>query len=150
MANTTYKELADYVFNSRKDYDFLQVTEDVAYQIVINYLRPAVVMYENCKLDLSQRDDELQEFDMQLDDNTFIILGNYMSICWLTSNHIMTSQALKARLSTADFHATGQKDLLAKALQVRDVLKSENDQLAINKSYKNSPLFDLVLNRKKV
>ena len=105
MANTTYKELADYVFDSLKDYDFLQVTEDVAYQIVINYLRPAVVMYENCKLDLSQRDDELQEFDMQLDDNTFVILGNYMSICWLTSNFIMTGQALKARLSTADFHA---------------------------------------------
>ena len=150
MANTTYKELADYVFDSLKDYDFLQVTEDVAYEIVINYLRPAIVMFENCKQDLSDRDDELQEFGMKLDDNTIVKLGNYMSICWLTSNFIMTGQALKARLSTADFYATGQKDLLAKALQVRDVLKSENDQLAITKSYKNSPLFDLVLNRKKV
>lgn len=150
MANTTYKELADYVFDSLKDYDFLQVTEDVAYEIVINYLRPAIVMFENCKQDLSDRDDELQEFGMKLDDNTFVLLGNYMCIHWLTSNFILTGQALKARLSTADFHATGQKDLLAKALEVRDVLKSENDQLAINKSYKNSPLFDLVLNRKKV
>ena len=34
MANTTYKELADYVFDSLKDYDFLQVTEVVAYEIV--------------------------------------------------------------------------------------------------------------------
>lgn len=150
MANTTYKELADYVFNSLKDYDFLQVTEDIAYKIVINYLRPAIVMFENCKLDLSKRDDILQEFDICLDDNTFVLLGNYMSICWLTSNYIMTGQALKARLSTSDFHATGQKDLLAKALEVRDVLKSENDQLAINKSYKNSTLFDLVAKRKKV
>lgn len=150
MANTTYKELADYVFNSLKDYDFLQVSEEVAYQIVINYLRPAIVMFENCKQDLSDRDDVLKEFNMQLDDNTFVLLGNYMSICWLTSNFIMTGQALKARLSTSDFHATGQKDLLAKALEVRDTLKSENDQLAINKSYKNSSLFDIVANRKKV
>ena len=40
--------------------------------------------------------------------------------------------------------------MLAKALEVRDVLKSENDQLAINKSYKDSKLFDIVTNRNKV
>ena len=73
-----------------------------------------------------------------------------MVIEWLTSNYITTSQALKARLSTSDFHALGQKDMLAKALEVRDVLKSQNDQLAINKSYKGSELYDIVTNRKKV
>ena len=150
MANTTYRELADAVFNTLKDHSFLQMTEDVAYEIVINYIRPAIVMFENCKQDLSNRDDELQEFNMALDDNTFVLLTNYMCIQWLTSNYILTGQALKSRLSTADFHATGQKDMLAKALEVRDVLKSENDQLAINKSYKDSKLFEIVANRKKV
>lgn len=107
-------------------------------------------MFKDCKQDLSDRDDELQKFNIELDDTTFVLLGNYMAIQWLTSNYILTSQSLKARLSTADFHATGQKDMLAKALEVRKILKSENDQLAVDKSYENSKLFDLATSRKKV
>ena len=78
------------------------------------------------------------------------MLCNYMVIEYLDSNYILTSSALKARLSSSDFKSLGQKDMLAKALEVRDVLKSENDQLAINKSYKDSKLFEIVTNRKKV
>ncbi len=150
MANTTYTELANAVFDKLKDYDFLKMTEDAAYEVVINYIRPAIVMFENCKQDLSDRDDILKEFNIKLDDNTFVLLTNYMCIQWLTSNFILTSQALKSRLSSADFKALGQKDMLAKALEVRGALKAESDQLAINKSYKKSYLFDIVTNRKKV
>lgn len=151
MANTRYKELADYVFRKIKDSDFGDMmSEEIAYDIVIGYLRSAIVMYENCKQDLSKRDDVLQEFEMQLEDNTFIILCNYMVIEWLSSEFILTRQSLKARLSTSDYHKIDTKDMLAKAMQLRSILKSENDQLAINKSYKGSQLFDLVLNRKQV
>ena len=151
MANTTYKELADYVFRKIKDTDFGEMmSEEIAYDIVIGYLRSAIVMYENCKQDLSDRDDVLQEFNYSLDDNTFILLCNYMVIEWLSSEFILTRQSLKSRLSTSDYHKVDTKDMLGKAMQLRTLLKSENDQLAINKSYKNSPLFDLVLNRKKV
>lgn len=151
MANTTYRELADYVFRKIKDSEFAEMmSEQVAYDIVIGYMRSAVVMYENCKQDLSDRDDELAEFNFTLTDDTFIILCNYMTIEWLSSEFILTRQSLKARLSTADYHKIDTKDMLGKAMQLRSMLKSENDQLAINKSYKNSPLFDLVLNRKQV
>ena len=149
MANTTYRELSDAVFNRLKDYDFLKMTEETAYEIVGNYIRPAIVMFENCKQDLSDRDDILKEFNMKLDDNTFVLLTNYMCIQWLTSNFILTGQALKSRLSSADFKALGQKDMLAKALEVRSTLKSESDQLAINKSYRNSELYDIVTNKKR-
>ena len=37
MANTTYTELANAVFDKLKDYDFLKMTEDAAYEVVINY-----------------------------------------------------------------------------------------------------------------
>ena len=42
------------------------------------------------------------------------------------------------------------EEMLTKAKELRSELMKENDQLAINKSYKNSKLFDLVTNRKKV
>ena len=79
-----------------------------------------------------------------------MLLCNYMIIEWLTSEFILTREALKARMSTKDFHKLDNKDMLAKAKELRRELMRENDQLAINKSYKNSKLFDLVTNRKKV
>ena len=150
MANTTYRELADAVFNKIKDVDFASIDEEIAYQIVISYMRPAIVAFQSVKQDLSDRDDELEQFNFTLWDDTFIILVNYMVIEWLNANYILTSTALKSRLSTADFHSLQLSNMLGKAMELRTMLKSENDQLAINKSYKDSKLFDLVTNRKKV
>ena len=151
MVNTTYEELADYVFRKIKDTNFAEmISEQIAYDIVIGYLRTAIVMFDNCKQDLSDRDDILQEFNYTLNDDTFIILCNYMVIEWLTSEFILTRQNLKARLSTSDYHKIDTKDMLGKAMELRSMLKSENDQLAINKSYKDSKLFEIVTNRKKV
>ena len=150
MANTQYKELADLVFRKIKDRQFCEFSEEDAYDIVIGYMRPAIVNFQSCKQDLSQRDDELGQFNFVLSDDTFVLLCNYMIVEWLTSEFILTREALKSRLSTADYHKIDTKDMLAKSKELRKELLAENDQLAINKSYKNSKLFDLVTNRKKV
>lgn len=149
MANTTYKELADAVFNKIKDLDFASMSEEFAYEIVIGYMKSAIVKFENCKQDLSDRDDVLAEYNFKLTDETFVILVNYMVIEWLDSNFILTSNALKTRLSSSDFHALNLHNQLSKAMELRNTLKAENNQLAINRSYRNSKLFD-VANRKKV
>ena len=149
MANTTYKELADAVFDKIKDVDFANMDEETAYEIVVGYMRPAIVAFQSATQDLSDRDDELAEFNFKLTDVTFVILVNYMIIEWLTSNYILTSNALKSRLSSGDFHSLNLHNQLNKAIELRDELKSENDQLAINKSYKYSKLFSIV-SRKKV
>ena len=149
MANTTFKEVADIFFNKIKDYSFLSLPEETAYEVAIGYIKPAISKFQSCTQSL-EVDDVLQEFEEKLTDNNIQMLCNYMVIEYLDSNYIFTSSALKARLSSSDFKTLGQKDMLAKALEVRDVLKSENDQLAINKSYKDSKLFDIVTNRKKV
>ena len=138
MANTTYKELADAVFDKIKDVDFANMDEGTAYEIVVGYMRPAIVAFQSATQDLSDRDDELAEFNFKLTDVTFVILVNYMIIEWLTSNYILTSNALKSRLSSSDFHSLNLHNQLNKAIELRDELKSENDQLAINKSYKDS------------
>lgn len=148
MANTTYTELADALFDKIKDYTFLQLDESVAYEIVINYIRPASVRFENCKQDLSDRNDQDKEFNFTLTDESFVILVNYMVIEWLESNYILTTNALKARLSPSDFHSLNLHNQLGKAKELRDTLKRESDQLAKNCSFKNSKLFELL--RKKV
>lgn len=150
MANTTFKELSDSVFNKIKDLDLASLSEDLAYDIVTGYIRPAIVKFENCKQDLSDRDDTLGEFNYELTDDTFVILVNYMIIEWLDSSFILTTNALKSRLSSSDFKSLNLSQQLGKVMELREMLLSENNQLAINKSYKKTDLFDKVKNRKKV
>lgn len=148
--NTTYESLADALFNKIKDYSFLSMDRETAYEIVETYIAPAAAKFQSCTQDLDDRDDEFAEFNFALTKTNFEILVNYMVIEWLTSNYILTSQTLKARMSNSDFRALGLKDMLAKVTELRSSLLSENDQLAINKSYKGSPLYDLVTNRGKL
>lgn len=150
MNTTTYQELADSLFNKIKSYDFLEMNEDTAYQIVINYIRPAIVKFQSCKQDLSNRDDVLAQFNFSLTDDTFEILVNYMVIEWLTSNYILTWDALKSSLTSTDFKKIDTKDMLTKTMELRKTLMNENGQLGINKSYLNSKIFEICKNRKRV
>lgn len=153
MANTTYKELADRFFNKIKDNMFVDLDSKISYKIAFSYIPSACSQFQSCTSDLTKRDkdiDELGGFYSELMDSEIEILVNYMVIEYLDSNYLKTAQALKSRLSTSDFHSLQNPQMLAKAMELRTMLKSENDQLAINKSYKNSKLFDLVTNRKKV
>lgn len=148
MGNTTYKELADAVFLKIKDLELGQLPDEIAYKIVIGYIRTACVNFQSCSdQDLSDRDDILEEFGFKLTDQNFNILVNYMIISWIDSQ-TLTTNMLKPRLSTSDFKSLNLSQQLSKIMELRTMLKSENDQLAINKSYKNSPLFDIVTNRK--
>lgn len=150
MANTTFRELADSVFMKIKDLDLAQLPENIAYQIVIGYIKSACVQFQSCNgQDLFDRDDELEEFRFRLTDVNFELLSNYMVISWLDSQ-ILTTNSLRSRLTSSDFHSLNLHQQLSKVMELRSMLKSENDQLAINKSYKDSKLFDLVINRKKV
>lgn len=150
MPYTTYRELEDAVFNKIKELDFVSLPEDTAYEIVHSYMRPAIVQFQSAKQDLSDRDDKLARFNFTLTDETFIILVNYMVIEWLDSNYLLTTNALKARLTSSDFKSLNLPQQLDKVMALRSTLKSENDQLAINRSYHSSTLFDLVTGRKKV
>lgn len=150
MVKTQYIDLAASFFNKIKDYNFITMPEDIVTSIVISYISKACIMFESCDQDLENRDDDLQQFNFSLTKYNFEILCNFMLIVYLETEYICTSQMLKSRLSSADFKSLQNPQQLSKVLELRNTLKSENDQLAINKSYKNSKLFDLVTNRKKV
>lgn len=150
MTCTTFKELADSVFLKIKDLDLAQLPEDIAYKIVKSYIKPACVAFQSCNnQDLFDRDDELQQFNFHLDDDTYEILTEYMVVKWLDSQ-ILTTTNLRSRLSSSDFKSLNLHNQLSKLMELRSMYKNENDQLAINKSYKNSKLFDLVTGRKKI
>ena len=150
MTNTSYASLASSFFNKIKDYDFINLDEKTATDVAISYISPACNMFQSCNQDLEDRDDILQEFNFVLSSSNFNMLVNYMCIEYIDSNFLRTSMSLKARLSSSDFKSLNLQQQIGKVMELRLMLKSENDQLAINKSYKGSKLFDIVTNRNKV
>lgn len=126
------------------------MSEDIADSIVISYIPKACVLFESCNQNLEDRDDKLQQFNCELSKTNKEILCNFMMIAYLDAEYICVPSMLKSRLSSSDFHSLNLHNQLGKVMELRTMLKSENDQLAINKSYKHSKLFDLVTNRKKV
>ncbi len=138
---TTYKELYDSVYSKIKDYDFVDMLEEDADEILHDYLRPAVVAFECCNQDLSDRDEDSQQFNITLNDVNFEILSNFMVIVYLDSTYIRTSLMLKAHMSTADFHKYDNKDVLSKVIEARDMYKRENKQWMINYSLRGESDF---------
>lgn len=147
MDNTTYESLAAALFNKIKDYDFASMDESTANSIVINYIPKACVMFESCGQNLEDRDDELRQFNFELSKTNFEILCNFMLIAYLDAEYLCVPNMLKPRLSPSDFKSLQLPQQLDKVMELRSMLKSENDQLAINKSYKDSELFNIVVNR---
>lgn len=139
---TTYKNLYDSVYSKIKDYDFIQLTEEITDEILHDYIRPAIVEFEDCDQDISDRDESAQQFNIDLSDVNFEILSNFMVIKYLEATYINTPEMLRAHMSTTDFHKYDNKDVLGKVKEVRDSYIRENKQLMINYSItsKNSKL----------
>ena len=145
--NTSYLSLAEKFFSKIKDYDLANMEESVAYEIAIGYIPSACLMFESCNQDLDDRDDELQEFNYQLSPNNQEMLVNYMVIEYLDSNYLRTSMALKSRLSSSDFHSLNLHNMLSKAMELRSMLKSENDQLKKNGQKNQEKITDIPKNK---
>lgn len=124
--------------------------EKTAASVVISYIPKACVMFESCSQNLEDRDDVLREFNFELSKPNFEILCNFMLIAYLDAEYICVPQMLKSRLTPSDFKSLNLHNQLAKVMELRSMLKSENDHLAINRSYKDSKLFEVVTGRKKV
>ena len=136
MANTTYAELCSSVYSKIKDYDFVQMEEADANEILIEFIRPACVAFEDCSQDLSDRDSVNKTFNIELDDVNFEILSGFMVVFYIDATYIRTPLALKAHMSTTDFHKFDNSNVLAKAQSVREMYYHEIKQWMINYSIK--------------
>lgn len=145
---TSFLDLYDSVFDKiNRDYTLLNVSKDQAFGILHGYLRPAIVMFSDCNQDLSDRDEASASFNFELSERNFELLSNFMVICYLDATYIRTPEALQAHMSTADFHKYDNSNVLGKAKEVREMYKSENDQLMRNYSYYTSPMYQAVIDR---
>lgn len=124
---TPYTVLYKSVLSKIKDYDFINLDEQDIYEILSDYIRPAIVSFRICKIDLSDRNES--GFNENLNDTEIEILSNYMVINYLDSNYIRVPLALKQTLSSKDFNAFSPANQLNAVMAVRDKYLSDNETL---------------------
>ena len=124
---TPFTELYESVLSKIKDYDFLNFEESDIYEILSDYLRPAIAAFNSCRQDLSQRNKV--KFKCKLTDDEIEILTNYMVIAYLDANYIRVPLALKQTLSSKDFNAFSPANQLGKVMEVRETYRKDTETL---------------------
>ena len=133
---TTYETLYANVLPKFKDFDIPVMTVEEVYEMLHDYLRPAIVAFHKCKKDLSDRDDVLAQFNVDLSDDEIEILSNFLLLSFIDSNYIRVPSILKVNLSSKDFNAFSPANFLDKLILMHKTYLSENETLLSRYAWK--------------
>jgi hypothetical protein len=125
--STPYKVLYDNVLSKIRDYDLNDLEENEIYEILSDYLLPAIVSFRVCKKDLSDRDSV--GFNATLNDTEIEILSNYMALEYIRGNYIRVPNMMKMQLSSKDFNAFSPANQLDKIQSSADKLLFDTETL---------------------
>jgi len=139
---TPYSKIFASFLNKVKDAIFFDMDEEDFDELATEHLKSAIVRFKKCKQDLSKRDDETKEFEVDLDDEEIEILSVLMKIEWLNTK-IYTTDLLKQRMSSRDASFYSQAQHLDEMMKLRNVTRIEARQLISNYSYNVDDLGDL-------
>lgn len=127
--HTPYEKLYENLLPKFKDYDITFMTIDEVKDYLHDYLMPAITRFHVCKKDLSNRNDTLERFNVELSDIEIEILSNYMLLEYIDSTYIRVPTLLKASLSSSDFNSYSPANMLDKLMSMRNKYLSENETL---------------------
>lgn len=135
---TPYEKIYENVLPKFKSYDILKMTEDEVKEYLHDYLISAISRFHVCKKDLSNRDDNLEQFNVDLSDIEIEILSNYIVIEYLDSNYIKVPSLLKVALPSKDFIAYSPANMLDKLTVMHDTYRKENEGLLSRYAWMNN------------
>lgn len=126
---TSYEKLYENLLPKFRSYEIpLMSTEEVK-DYLHDFLIPAVSRFHVCRRDLNDRDDIIQQFNMDLSDIEIEILSNYLLIEYIDSEYIRTPTLLKVQLPSSDFKVFSPANFLDKLMAMRTTYTKENETL---------------------
>lgn len=126
---TPYEKIYDNLLPKFRSYEIpLMSTEEVK-DYLHDYLIPAISRFHVCRKDLTDRDDVLQRFNIDLSNEEVEILTNYLLIELLDSEYIRVPSLLKISLPSSDFKAFSKANLIDKLMAMHKTYVSENETL---------------------
>ena len=142
---TPYSKIYERVLSKFEDYELPLMEQSEVEEYLHTLLLSAIVDFSSCYKDLSKRNDELQEFEDDLDNNEVEILSNYIVLHFENAKYIRVPLLLKSTVGTKDFHQFSDANKLDKLLAMHDTFRNENETLLSrycwsNFDYKNSKM----------
>lgn len=140
---TPYNAIHSAALAKITDRDILKFTDAEREGIFDEYLIPAVVDFRRLsKIDLSDRDNILRQFNNTLDDEIINILATGEVYYWCLPR-VNNVENMRLALNTKDFNLSSPQGLLSQLQTLRDFLKKEFRQLRINYSYDTGDIVNL-------
>jgi len=136
---TSYNEIFTRFLRKCTDYSLAQIPEEDAINILNGYLDGAIVNFLRPSSDLSQRDYELQTFNVDLLEYEKEVLARLMLSEWLQPIITSTTNVLLA-FSAKESHS--QAAHLKQLMELRDDNEIKIKKLLRDKSYVNNSYFD--------
>lgn len=143
---TSYEKIYENLLPKFRSYDIPIMTTDEVKDYLHDFLAPAIARFHVCKKDLNDRDDLLERFNFELTDMEVEILSNYCLVCYIDSEYLVTPTILKATLSSSDFNAFSNANLLDKITALRNKYTHENEGLLMKYSWLSGDSASKVLN----
>lgn len=120
---TPYSTVCDLALVQMRDYkiDDLYGLSPTKFETYMNgFLMKAIPRFENCKKDLSDRDEAKKEFNETLDDDEIDILSEYVVVAWLTSEINDTRQLTGMMQNGKEANRYSEANLLKEKTALRN------------------------------
>lgn len=122
---TTFDEIFDMAITKFADYGLAELTDSEKDDVLTSYLNSAQARFQRiCRVDLTDRDEALRQYNQDLDMECKEILATGMAYFWVT-NKTLDSEAFTVLMSTKDYSYTSMGEMLKQIRVIRAELKQE-------------------------
>ena len=140
---TSFSVIYDRAVFRFQDSDWLKLFDSDKEEILRRYLYGAQAEFQPiCLIDLSDRDDETQQYNQTLDEECIEILSLGVAVYWLSSK-VMNLDLLRNAMSTKDYSFFSPANLLKEAHALLKSFKSEYRNRVIEYSYNHGDIAGL-------
>ena len=127
--STPYEKLYENLLPKFRSYEIPLMTTEEVKDFLHDFLIPAISRFHVCRKDLKDRDDIIQQFNVELSDMEIEILSNYLLIEYIDSSYIRVPTVLKVSLPSSDFKAFSPANFLDKLMAMHKTYVTENETL---------------------
>ena len=126
---TPYEKLYENLLPKFRSYEIPLMSTEQVKDYLHDFLVPATSRFHVCRKDLTDRNDVLQRFNVDLSDIEIEILSNYLLIEYIDSEYIRVPSLLKIQLPSSDFKSYSSANMLEKLMNMHSTSLKENETL---------------------
>lgn len=139
---TKFSELYERFVGQINDYSIVRMGQEVAEKTFEGYLKSSISKFNQCKIDLKDRDETAKAFNQTLGDEEIDVLVTLMIVEYLKPQ-VLHSQKMKMMLSDSDYKSYSQANQLNAMLMLYKQFQKDADLVKTNYSYIKGKMEDL-------